>query len=178
VFSYVISLLANLNARGPSNFEIHINDISTPQIAVGSSAQQQTNEGSDPEPLLQASNVIAPRTSIIDAIQEGAPIIEEVQKMTTESVAFPCQSNIIEIPTHVWGQVLNYIDTCSLQNCLLPDQYLTEIVLSLLTFQKFIFCMFQPTLFFIFVFIMKESSWRHYHSWSEMNYQTGKYPLI
>jgi hypothetical protein len=101
MFSYVISLLANLNACGPSSPEIHINDISTPQIIVGSSAQQQTNEGGGPKPLIQASSVIAPRTSIINAIQQGAPSIEEAQNMTTESIAFPPQNDIIEIPAHV-----------------------------------------------------------------------------
>jgi hypothetical protein len=95
MFSYVISLLANLNARGPSNSEIYINDISTPQIAVGSSAQQQTNEGSGPDLLLQASSAIAPETSLINTIQQETPIIEEAQNVSTKSVASSPQGNII-----------------------------------------------------------------------------------
>jgi hypothetical protein len=43
-FSYVISLLANLNARGQSSSVIHMIDISTPQIAVGSPQQRTVEE--------------------------------------------------------------------------------------------------------------------------------------
>jgi hypothetical protein len=96
MFSYVISLLANLNARGQSNSEIHMSDISTPQIAGGISAQQQTNGGGDPTPLLQASSVLAPESSVINAIQQEAPTVKEVQNLMTDPVISPSQSDIVE----------------------------------------------------------------------------------
>jgi hypothetical protein len=102
VFSYVLSLLANLNARGQSNTEAHINDISTPQIAVGS-PQQQTDEGDGLPSQLQLSAVAAPGNSLINAVKQGAPAIEDAANVTTESAAFPAQSenDIIEISAQV-----------------------------------------------------------------------------
>jgi hypothetical protein len=101
MFSYVISLLANLNARGQLSSEIHMSDVPTPQIAVGSSVQQQTNEGGGPPPLLQASSVVAPKTSVINAISQEAPTAKEAQNVTTELGAFPTQQDIMEISVHV-----------------------------------------------------------------------------
>jgi UTP-glucose-1-phosphate uridylyltransferase len=74
MFSYVISLLANLNARGQLNTKIQMNDKSTP---VRSSAQQQTNKGRGPRTWLQASNTVAPGTSVTNAVKQGASIVEE-----------------------------------------------------------------------------------------------------
>jgi hypothetical protein len=88
LFSYVISLLANLNARGQLSSEIHMSDVPTPQIAVGSLVQQQTNEGGSPPPPLQASSVITPGTSVVATISQGAPV-KEAQNAITELVGFP-----------------------------------------------------------------------------------------
>jgi hypothetical protein len=65
MFSYVISLLANLNARGQTDSNIYMSDVTTLQITVGSSAQQQTSEGST---LLKATSVVAPGTSDVDTV--------------------------------------------------------------------------------------------------------------
>jgi hypothetical protein len=98
MFSYVISLLANLNERGRSTSELHMSDISTPQIAGGISAQQWTNGGNGPPPPSQASRaVVLPESSVINTIQQGAPTVAEVQNLITEPVIFPAQSDIVEI---------------------------------------------------------------------------------
>jgi hypothetical protein len=95
--SYSISLLANLNARGQLNSEINMDDIATPQIAVGSPPPQQTDEGGKLPSLIQAVSVIASGTSVVNAVQLGASIIEEAQNMTVETLTIPAQIGITEI---------------------------------------------------------------------------------
>jgi hypothetical protein len=90
-----------LNARGQINSETNIYDISTPQITVSSPPTQRTDEGGDLMTLLQATSVVTPGTAVVDAVQRGAPTVEEAQNVITESVTFPTQSDIIEISVYV-----------------------------------------------------------------------------
>jgi hypothetical protein len=96
MFSYVISLLANLNARGQSNSEIHMNDISTPQIAVTSLAQQQITEGGSLPTLLQASSIVAPGISVDNIVQLEAPIVKAAESLPSKLVSSPLQSGMME----------------------------------------------------------------------------------
>jgi hypothetical protein len=178
MFSYVISLLANLNARGQLSSEVHMSDVPTPQITVGSSAQQQANEGDGPPPLFQASSAVAPGTSVINTVSQGAPTAEEAQNVTTESVVFATQQDIMEISAHVWGWVLNHINTHLLQICLLPYKYLFDWNCAFfLEIQIFLFCMFQTVVLYL-CFVVKQKT-HHYHcSWSEMNHWMADFILI
>jgi hypothetical protein len=96
---YVISLLANLNARGPSSSEVHMDDITTPQITVGPSSQQCTR-GEIPT-LLRSSSFIVHRSSVANiTAHKRNPTDEEEQNSVTDSNSFSIRSDVEETSSH------------------------------------------------------------------------------
>jgi hypothetical protein len=99
--SYVISLLANLNARGHSSSEMFLDDIATPRITSGSTSRQHASrsEGGVALPtFLPESSIIDPRISVVNiTVHQDVPAANEDQNVTVKTLHSPLKGDIIEV---------------------------------------------------------------------------------